>query len=104
MTKTTTLLDRLHIRPVNLGASSAGTAWSGNGDPLVSINPATGEPIASVQMASDSDYDRVVDAAATSFRTWRERFGGEPCARPTRDRDRTRPRDCRGGPDRCSGG
>ena len=73
MTKTTTLLDRLHIRPVNLGASSAGTAWSGNGDPLVSINPATGEPIASVQMASDSDYDRIVDAAATSFRTWRER-------------------------------
>ena len=36
-----------------------------------SINPANGEVIASVYSTSQADYDRLLDMARESFRTWR---------------------------------
>jgi aldehyde dehydrogenase (NAD+) len=39
----------------------------------VSINPTTGEPLASVALASEADYDQVVTGAADAFAGWRER-------------------------------
>jgi L-aminoadipate-semialdehyde dehydrogenase len=69
------LLEKLQIQDVNAGACSGPGEWIGGADARrsVSINPATGEPIAAVQLASEDAYDRVVGAAVQAFQTWRER-------------------------------
>ena len=41
------------------------------GDELVSLNPSSGKPLASVQTASRDDYDQCVEAARRAFETWR---------------------------------
>ncbi len=40
------------------------------GDTMDSVNPATGEVIATVQVAGDADVDRAVDSAAEGQRAW----------------------------------
>ena len=70
---TRALLDKLQIASVNPGACSGAGAWSGSGGQLVSSNPATGEPIAAVTMATPADGDRVVGEAARAFESWRDR-------------------------------
>ena len=69
------LLDKLKIAPLNAGACTGPDGWITEADatPLVSVNPATGAPIAAVAMASPAAYDRVVDAAARAFADWRMR-------------------------------
>jgi aldehyde dehydrogenase (NAD+) len=64
------LLDRLGLSAVNPGAST-GTWIETHGSELVSVNPATGEPIASVRTANAEDYERVVAEAAAAFQSWR---------------------------------
>ena len=73
--KTQALLDRLHIASRNAGASFGVDGWIDEpaAAPLVSINPATGEPIASVSTASPAAGDRVIAESARAFETWRER-------------------------------
>ncbi len=68
------LLATLHITDVNPGASFGPDDWitDPGGTPLVSVNPTTGEPIATVLQASPACYQRVMDEAVTAFRTWRE--------------------------------
>ena len=68
------LLTRLSIQPLNPGACTGPDGWIAepDGHKLTSFNPTTGEPIATVMLASPAAYDRVADAAATAFRTWRE--------------------------------
>jgi aldehyde dehydrogenase (NAD+) len=64
------------LKELGLGAVNSGVytdSWvdePGGGD-LVSVNPATGEPIATVRMASVEDYDRAVEAARRAFEVWR---------------------------------
>ena len=67
------LLDELGIEEVNLGACSGPDSWyeDPEGQELVSYNPTTGEPIATVVQATTSAYDRVVQDAQRSFETWR---------------------------------
>ncbi len=67
------LLDKLNIRPVNAGACTGPDGWLDDvsGPELISYNPTTNEPIASVAQASSADYDRVVAAAQTAFLDWR---------------------------------
>src|SRR6185436_6165326 len=43
-----------------------------SGSDLVSLNPATGEPIARIAQASRADYARVADEAQKAFEKWRE--------------------------------
>lgn len=66
------ILEELQIQPINSGA--CGNDWlpSPGGGELVSVNPATGEPIARVLQASKEDYRRIVDDAAAAFLRWRE--------------------------------
>ena len=68
------ILDRLGLDAVNPGVSTGVDDWSLAPDAtlLTSFDPTTGTPIAAVQLASESAYDRVVDAAAARFRTWRD--------------------------------
>ena len=48
------LLEKLHLSELNPGASSGLDGWISdpNGKKLVSYNPATGEPIASIVQAT----------------------------------------------------
>jgi aldehyde dehydrogenase (NAD+) len=65
------LLEKLGIRAVNSGA--AGVCWidEPGGEEIVSLNPATGEPIAGVRGASVADYEAIVAQASASFLSWR---------------------------------
>ena len=68
------VLKKLGIDEVNPGASGAG-GWSrvADGRRAVSINPTTGEPLASVQLATEQDFEQVVAGAAAAFLSWRQR-------------------------------
>jgi aldehyde dehydrogenase (NAD+) len=67
------LLEKLKIEAVNPGACTGPGGWISDpeGKPLVSYNPATGEPIATITMASATTYEAVVRQAADAFTTWR---------------------------------
>jgi aldehyde dehydrogenase (NAD+) len=71
---TAPILKKLGIRDVNAGACAGPDAWiEDRGAARVpSINPATGQPIAGVALASAAAYDQVVDAAARAFDAWRD--------------------------------
>ncbi len=65
------VLGRLGIRDESPG--SCGLAWLPTADRAwkASINPANGEPLGRVAVASVGDYDRVARDASLAFRTWR---------------------------------
>lgn len=64
-------LSRLGIQPLNSGACGAAWLEAPGGGELRSLNPATGALIASVAMASASDYDAVMEDASAVFERWR---------------------------------
>ena len=70
-----TLLAKLSIADRNAGASFGVDGWIDEPGAALrpSINPATGETIASVSMASGAACDRVIAEAARAFESWRER-------------------------------
>ena len=65
------LFRRLGLAEVNSGACAASWIEDPGGSELVSINPATGEPLGRVVMATARSYDRIVDQAVETFATWR---------------------------------
>jgi aldehyde dehydrogenase (NAD+) len=67
------LLAKLGLEDVNPGASTGADGWVADpaGTRLVSYNPTTGEPIASVVQATPATYDAVVGRAVERFETWR---------------------------------
>jgi aldehyde dehydrogenase (NAD+) len=65
------LLHRLDLDEENSGAFDAETIPDPGGKPFVSINPATGKPIATVLTTAPHIYDRVVDRARHVFDGWR---------------------------------
>ncbi|HYN08074.1 MAG TPA: aldehyde dehydrogenase family protein [Vicinamibacterales bacterium] len=69
------LLGKLGLEDLNPGACSGPRQWiaPGGGDRVVSLNPATGEALGAVALATEAAYDQVVAAASQSFATWRER-------------------------------
>ena len=68
------VLKELGIQKVNYGACSGSGQWSDSqeGGLLNSINPATGEAIASVYQATESDYERIVQDAEKAFKDFRK--------------------------------
>jgi aldehyde dehydrogenase (NAD+) len=66
------LLDKLNLSDVNPGACSGPDHWISDpqGETLVSYNPTTCEPIASVIQATPSAYDRIVGRRSI-VPTWR---------------------------------
>jgi aldehyde dehydrogenase (NAD+) len=66
----TTVLSSLGLSTANSGAFAGGWRDAG-GDTIEIENPATGETIASVTLASDEDYEAVVASAAETFDRWR---------------------------------
>jgi len=67
------ILDELGLEASNPGACSGDWISPADGRELVSVNPTTGEPIASVVQADEAAYERVVSTAAESFTEWRMR-------------------------------
>lgn len=67
------LLDTLNLTDTNLGACTGPDGWLSSPDdqPLVSFNPATGEPIATVLQTNRAGYEQVARAAEQSFAHWR---------------------------------
>src|SRR3954451_20157 len=63
-------LAALGIEPENPGAFDG--AWiETSGKRVESINPATGEALAAVRMATAADYERVAAASVRAFEEWR---------------------------------
>ena len=65
------ILEKLHIEPVNSGACYGDWIASPSGGEMESLCPATGEPLARIQMAGPADYERVVARATEAFLDWR---------------------------------
>ena len=64
-------LERLGIKPENLGAST-GTEWiETSGDWFESVSPADGQVIAKVKEATWDDYEKVIAKAQEAFKYWR---------------------------------
>jgi aldehyde dehydrogenase (NAD+) len=64
------LLDALGVKAENAGACTGRWIETGGAE-LVSHNPTTGEPIASVRQATADDYEQVMQATHESFLDWR---------------------------------
>ena len=67
-------LKELGIKQNNYGTCVGGEEWikTGKGKKLNSINPSTGEIIASVYQASDTDYEKVMEASEDAFNQWKK--------------------------------
>ncbi len=68
------ILKRLGLSDLNPGACIGPGGWIEDpaGRPLVSYDPAGGQPIAAVAQATRATYERVAGAAAEAFLHWRE--------------------------------
>lgn len=67
------LLEKLSLKSTNSGACAGPGAWleDPEGQKLVSYNPTTGQPIATVIQATAATYDRVITEAHQAFLGWR---------------------------------
>ena len=74
MSDTAALLKKLNLKDINPGICTGPDRWitESNADALVSINPTTGAPIATVLKASAAGTSLVVDAAVSAFTNWRD--------------------------------
>jgi len=68
------VLEKLNIQAVNPGACSGPDDWIEDpaGKELISYNPTTGQPLATIRQATAKSYDQVVQGADEAFRSWRE--------------------------------
>ena len=68
----TAILDSLGLGDKNPGTWYGGDSSVDDTAGLIeSVNPSSGEVIASVHSTSREEYDRLIDMARDSFRTWR---------------------------------
>ena len=68
------ILENLSIPEHSFGSCIGGEGWIENTEDGIidSINPSSGEKIASVYKCSESDYEKVVDASNKAFLDWRK--------------------------------
>ncbi|WP_235835914.1 L-piperidine-6-carboxylate dehydrogenase [Cognatitamlana onchidii] len=64
------VLKDLQVRMMNEGASTGVQNFS-NGEPVESFSPVNGTLIAKVKSATKADYEKVMEAAVSAFKTWR---------------------------------
>src|SRR5687767_6314278 len=65
------VLSRLGVKESNSGVYAGRWIEQPGGEVFVSVNPATGEPIARAVGASRESYERAVDSARAVFKQWR---------------------------------
>ena len=74
MIKKIDILKELEIESINPGAAFGDSNWSkpSSATLIPSIEPATGEVIASVSPCSEKNYEKIIQDSYSSFLTWRE--------------------------------
>lgn len=70
-TSTQQLLSSLGIDAVNSGAWAGAALDTDGGQRVASTNPATGETLAEVSLATRAHYDQVIEAAQAAYQRWR---------------------------------
>ena len=65
------VLSRLGITAKHPGTYGGGWIDGSKGEEIVSLNPATGQPMASVVAATSAEYERIVASAQQTFLKWR---------------------------------
>ncbi|NNC44534.1 MAG: aldehyde dehydrogenase family protein, partial [Winogradskyella sp.] len=63
-------LQSLGVKDVNQGTST-GSDWFSEGDIIESYSPVDGKLIGAVKTTTKKDYDKVMEAATSAFKTWR---------------------------------
>ncbi|WNH14136.1 aldehyde dehydrogenase family protein [Thalassobellus suaedae] len=63
-------LKTLGVKTINEGTSTGLTTFS-NGDIIESYSPVDGQLIGKVKSTTKADYEKVMDAATTAFKSWR---------------------------------
>jgi aldehyde dehydrogenase (NAD+) len=63
-------LKALGVKAINEGTST-GSDWFSNGDIIESYSPVDGQLIGKVKTTTKEDYEKVMEAATTAFKTWR---------------------------------
>ena len=63
-------LKQLGLKDINDGTST-GNNWFSNGEIIESYSPVDGQLIGKVTTTTREDYDNVMDAATSAFKTWR---------------------------------
>jgi aldehyde dehydrogenase (NAD+) len=70
-TSISAILDRLGIAPLNSGICHTDWVLKPTGGELVSLNPATGEPLGRVALASAQDYEELMSRTTEVWQRWR---------------------------------
>ncbi len=65
------VLSQLGIESVNHGASTGSVWFETKGEKIESYSPVDGKLIATVNSATEADYDKTVEKAQEAFKTWR---------------------------------
>jgi aldehyde dehydrogenase (NAD+) len=65
------ILQALGLGEENSGAWAGGRMLAGAGPLIESVNPASGERIATVRSASEDEYEEIIGAAREAFHQWR---------------------------------
>ncbi|MEC3906044.1 aldehyde dehydrogenase family protein [Tamlana sp. 2201CG12-4] len=63
-------LKTLGVKPINEGTSTGSNSFS-NGDSIASYSPVDGQCIGKVKTTTKADYETVIEAATSAFKTWR---------------------------------
>ncbi len=63
-------LQQLGVKAINEG-SSTGVEWFSNGELIESYSPVDGQLIGKVKSTTKADYERVMEAATSAFKSWR---------------------------------
>jgi aldehyde dehydrogenase (NAD+) len=63
-------LKALGLGETNNGISTGKNIWEGKGTLLESISPVDGNTIGSTQIATEDDYNKVVETAAEAYKVW----------------------------------
>jgi aldehyde dehydrogenase (NAD+) len=71
MTEIQQILEKLGIESINNGASAGGEWFNTKGEKIDSYSPVDGKLIASVNSASEADYEAVILKAQEAFAEWR---------------------------------
>ncbi|MCH2224432.1 MAG: aldehyde dehydrogenase family protein [Crocinitomicaceae bacterium] len=66
------ILTQLGIEDINNGASTGGHWFNTRGEKIESVSPVDGRVIASVNSATEADYEAVVLKAQEAFKSWRK--------------------------------
>jgi len=65
------VLSRLGIKAVNSGIYAGRWIEQLAGEEVVSLNPATGEPLGRVNAASKANYEQAIESSVAAFKKWR---------------------------------